>query len=171
MKCPVNFIALWHINHIFLLKYWRYYTVYHSPYKFSDTKAYEEKYEYRPNGMCEFFMVLVHHFLSCSLKIRPNCGLEVESLLQPTAGSALLHFPKPRTLSGDDAAEAKDPSGRGLGPILCRGYWNLRKSKWSVQPHSPSVRADSAFSAEGVVSSSVPGEISTGSWRIKATCI
>lgn len=55
-----------------------------------------------------FSWSLMHHSLSWSLKIRPNCGLEVESLLQPTAGAALLHLH--RTQTGDDVAEAKDPT-------------------------------------------------------------
>lgn len=172
MKWPVNFIALWHINHLFLLKYWRYYTVHHSPYKFSDTKAYEEKYEHRLHGMCEFLMVFDAPFSFMVFKNQTKLWF----------GSWV---PSPAHSWGSPAAFAQNsgwwwcswskrshsPTSRGLGPILCRGCCNLVKSEWSVQPHSPPVKTDSAFSAGGVVSSPVPGETSIGSWRIKATCI
>lgn len=123
----------------------------------------------------------MHQFLSCSLKVRPNCGLEVESLLQPSVcphpqtqlGQHCCISTEPRTQSGDDVAEEKDPTApvaEGLDPF-CSGYCHLRKYSWNMQPLSPPASADSAFAAEGVVSSSIPGEISIGSWRIKAACI
>lgn len=57
MKWLVNFNALWSINHSSLLKYLRYYILYHNSYTFSNTKAYKKKHEYRLNRMCNFFRV------------------------------------------------------------------------------------------------------------------
>lgn len=76
-----------------------------------------------------FSSSLMNHFLSCLLKIRWSCGLQVESLLQPSVwphpqtqlGQHCFISTEPRAQSGDDIAEEKDPIApvsEGLDPLF-----------------------------------------------------
>lgn len=117
MKWLGNFNALWSITHSFLLKYWRYYILYHNPYTFSDTRAYKKKYGYRLNGMRDFFRVFTVPFYYMFVKNGTElwfvgwvcCPVLSVPSTPDTLRSVLLYLPHLRAQSDHPEAEEKGP--------------------------------------------------------------